>query len=52
MCLVLVGHVAGGGEHSEDLAAGVAVDRGVVQDLGQRPVAVANLVGLSGSVKQ
>src|SRR5450759_255593 len=40
MCLVLVGHVAGGGEHAEDLPAGVAVHGGVVQNLGERLVPV------------
>src|SRR5665647_3868098 len=38
--LHLVGHVPGGGEHAEDLPAGVAVHRGVVPNLGQRLVPV------------
>src|SRR5664280_809546 len=40
--LHLAGHVAGGGEHGEYVAAGVAIDRGVVQDLGEGPVLVAH----------
>ena len=41
-CQLLFGHVAGRGEHAEHLAAGVAVHRGVVQNLGQGPVPVAH----------
>src|SRR5450631_4913414 len=41
LCLDLLGDVAGRSEHPEYVAGGVAVRRGVVQDLGERPVAVA-----------
>src|SRR5674476_1643628 len=39
---VLFINIAGRGEHPQDLPAAVAVDRGVVQDLGQRPILVAH----------
>src|SRR5664280_543036 len=40
--LPLFGDVTGRGEHPQDPSAGVAVHRGVVQDLGQGAVAVTH----------
>src|SRR5674476_723332 len=40
--LLLFRHVARRGEHAEHIACLVAVDRGVVQDLGQGPVRAAD----------
>src|SRR5207245_4722842 len=40
--LLLRGHVAGGREYAQDVAAGVVVNRGVVQDLGQMALSVTD----------
>src|ERR1035437_9128980 len=36
------GHVTGGGEHAEHVAASVAIDRGVVENLSGRPIVVGH----------
>ena len=41
-------HVAGGGEDSEDVALGVLVERGVVEDVGELAVAMADGQGVVG----
>src|SRR5450631_40140 len=40
--LHLFGHIAGGGAHAQYAAAGVAIGRGVVQNLSEGPVLVAH----------
>ena len=40
--LQLFSHVAGCSKYAEHLAGGVAVDRGVIQNLAERPVPVAH----------